>query len=244
MGDRHRNPLVAAGCAAALSLAATNAQAASSDLDWLGILYLWAADISVDARDTEISASFSDVVDKLEMAFQGRVEAQGDDFGGFVDVLYMAVGDNSSQPLVELNADLDMTAMDLAMVWSPAAEKFSGLEAYAGLRYLDTQFRVIVDPIPPGPPESQTGIDSSYYDFLLGGRYFAPINEHWRLVFTADVSGGDTDGSFSLAGYGVYRTGRHHFFAGYKHFEVDIEGRTAEITETFSGPLVAYGFSF
>jgi hypothetical protein len=237
-------PLVAAGCAAALALSGQNAQAASSDLDWIGIVYLWAADIGVDARDRSVSVSFSDVVDKLEMAFQGHVEAQGEDFGGFVDVVYMALGDNSEQGIFELNADVDMTAMDLAMTWSPAAEKFSGLEAYAGLRYVDTQFRVIVDPIPPGPPNSELGLDSSYYDFLLGGRYMAPINENWRLVFAADLSAGDTEGTFSVAGYGVYRTGRHHFYAGYKHFEMDVEGRDAEVTQTFSGPLVAYGFSF
>jgi hypothetical protein len=242
MGDRRRKPLVAAACAMALS--AGSAGAASSDMDWIGIVYLWAADIGVDARNTSVDISFSDVVNKLEMAFQGHVEAQGEDFGGFVDVVYMAVGDNSEQPLVQLNADFDLTAMDLAMTWSPAAEKFSGLEAYAGLRYVDTQFRVIVDPIPPGPPNSVIGLDSSYYDFLLGGRYMAPIDENWRLVFAADVSAGDTEGTFSVAGYGVYKTGRHHFYAGYKHFEMDVEGREAEVTQTFSGPLVAYGFSF
>jgi hypothetical protein len=63
-------------------------------------------------------------------------------------------------------------------------------------------------------------------------------------VFAADVSGGDTEGTFSVAGYGVYRTGRHHFYAGYKHFEMEVEGRQAEVTQTFSGPVVAYGFSF
>jgi hypothetical protein len=237
-------PLVAAGCAAALALSSGSAQAASADLDWIGILYLWAADIDVDTRDRSVSVSFSDVVDKLEMAFQGHVEAQGEDFGGFVDVVYMAVGDNGTQGIFELNADVDRSAMDLAMTWSPAAEAFSGLEAYAGLRYVDTQVRVIVDPIPPGPPNSEIRLDSSYYDFLLGGRYMAPINQQWRLVFAADVSGGDTEGTFSVAGYGVYTTGRHHFYAGYKHFEMDVEGRQAEVTQTFSGPLVAYGFRF
>ena len=42
---------IQAGCGIlALSLAAGAAHADSSDLEWIGIAYLWAADIEVDAR--------------------------------------------------------------------------------------------------------------------------------------------------------------------------------------------------
>ena len=59
-------------------------------MDWLGIVYVWAADIGVDTRDVNLDVDFSDTIDKLEMGFQGHMEAQGDDFGGFVDISYMA----------------------------------------------------------------------------------------------------------------------------------------------------------
>jgi hypothetical protein len=95
------------------------------------------------------------------------------------------------------------------------------------------------------PPVLQTGVDKSYYDLLAGARYAAPINENWRLVFSADLSGGDTEGTWSVSGYGVYRTGPHRFYAGYRHLEMDLKGRAGEtLTETFSGPAIAYGFSF
>ena len=76
--------LIAAGCGLALALGTGAARAESSGMDWLGIVSIvWAADISVDTRDVNLDVDFSDTIDKLEMGFQGHVEAQGDDFGGF-----------------------------------------------------------------------------------------------------------------------------------------------------------------
>jgi hypothetical protein len=243
--DRLVRSPVATGCALVLLLAAGRAKADTSGMDWLGIVYLWAADIELEARDRTAGISFSDTVENLEMGFQGHVEAQGDDFGGFVDVSFMGVGNNEVRNGIRVNADVDMTAMDLALVWSPNPERFRGLEAYGGLRYIDTDVSLVIDPEPPALPDLRTGVDDGYYDFLVGGRYAAPINDNWRLVFNADLSGGDTEGTWSVGGFGVYQTGPHHFYAGYRHVEIEVKGGAGErVQETYSGPLVAYGFSF
>lgn len=36
----------------------------------------------------------------------------------------MGISDSASRPLAEVRSELDMTLMDLAVVWSPAAERF------------------------------------------------------------------------------------------------------------------------
>jgi hypothetical protein len=231
--------------AAVLAFAAMPAEAESTDLDWLAVAYGWATDIRVDSRDRTIDVAFSDVVDKLEMAFLGHVEAQGDAVGGFVDVVFMGVGDRSSREAADVNADLDMTLMDLAAVWSPAAERYAGIEAFGGLRYISVDFDLVVDPLPPALPTLETGIDKSYTDFLVGARYAAPINDSWRLVFSGDLSAGDTEGTWSLGGFGVYRNGPHRFYGGYRHLEVEVGAGTNErVTQTFSGPALGYGFAF
>jgi hypothetical protein len=244
MDIRFGRPISAGFGAFALTLASGAARADSVELEWIGIAYLWAADISVDSRDASIAVDFDDVVDKLEFAFQGHAEAQADDFGGFVDVSYLSVGDNREADLTRLNADLDMMAMDLALVWSPAAESFTGAELYGGLRYVDVDFGLVVD-FPVGAP-LETGIDKSYYDLLVGARYIMPLDDRWRLTFAGDVSSGDTEGTWSLGAFAGYRTGPHHFIAGYRHFEMEVEAENGEerVKETFSGPLIAYGYSF
>jgi hypothetical protein len=243
--DNRRKNLIGVACAAVLMLGSADARADSQDTDWLAIAYLWGSGISIDAENVSADIDFDDLIDNVEMALMGHVEAQGDDIGGFVDIVYVGVGDNEPRANVNLNTDNDTTAMDLAMVWSPGAARMTGFELYGGLRYVDNEFGLVVTPVDPALPQSRIGSDSSYYDVLFGARYIMPISDQWRLTFTGDISGGDTEGTFSVGAYGSYRMGQHHFIAGYKHFEMDLEsgnGRALDVTMT--GPVIAYGFSF
>ncbi len=228
-----------------LLLGGTGAHADASDTEWLGIAYLWGSGITIDTADRSVGIDFNDLVDDLEIAFMGHVEAQGDKLGGFVDVMFVGVGSNESRPSADLNVDNDTTAMDLAVVWSPGSEAFTGLETYTGLRYISNDFDLVVDPIPPILPTLEGSIDESYYDALLGVRYLTPLSDNWRLSFNGDLSFGDTEGTFSLGAYASYVTGQHRFIAGYKHFEMDLEsGNGGDLTVTMTGPVLAYGYRF
>jgi len=232
---------LATGCAIALLLAAAPARA--DDYDWFAAAYLWAADISVDSKDASVALDFNDILDKLEMAFQTHVEVQGEDLGGFMDFTFMGLGDNKSGQFGDAHADLDMTLMDLGLVWSPGSESYSGFEAYGGLRYLDTDFHLVIDPAGP-LPTFDTRVNDTFTDLLVGARYRYPLNDHWRLTFTGDVSGGETEGTWSAGVLAGYVTGPHHFIVGYRHMEVEVKSNGSTATETMTGPLVAYGVSF
>ncbi len=241
---RKPRTLIGAACATALLFGSTSARA-DGDLDWLGIVYLWGSGISIDAENASAGVDFKDLIDDLEMAVMGHVETQGDNFGGFVDVVFVGVGANESRTNFDINTDNDTTSMDLALVWSPGPERMTGFELYGGLRYVANDFHVVADPVPPALPTLETGSDKSYTDVLFGARYIAPISDHWRLEFNGDISGGDTEGTFSIAAYAGYRTGQHHLYGGYKHFEMDLEsGGGGDLTVTMTGPVIAYGYSF
>jgi hypothetical protein len=243
--EQRRRKLAGAAGAVILLLGGTAARADSQDTDWLAIAYIWGSGISIDARNASVDIDFDDLVDDLEMTFMGHVEAQGDDIGGFVDVLFVGTGANESRTNFDLNTDNDTTAMDLAMVWSPGAERMTGFELYGGLRYVDNDFRLVADPVAPALPTLTTGSDSSYYDVLFGARFIAPLSERWRLTLSGDLSVGDTEGTFSVGAYAGYRMGQHHFIGGYKHLEMDLEsgsGRALQVTMT--GPVIAYGYRF
>jgi len=246
MNRIHRpRKLTGAACVTALMLGSAGAPAVAQDTDWMAIAYLWGSGISIDAQNASVGVDFKDLVDDLEMSFMGHVEAQGDDIGGFVDVAFVGVGKNESRTNFDLNVDNDTTTMDLAMVWSPGEERMTGFELYGGLRYVSNDFRLVADPVPPALPTVTTGSDSSYYDVMFGARFIAPLSEHWRLTLSGDISGGDTEGTFSIGAYAGYRMGQHHFIGGYKHFEMDLEsGAGGDLTMTMTGPVIAYGYSF
>ena len=239
-----KNGLGSAGVLGLL-LGSPCAHAESQDVNGLGIVYVWGSGITIDAADQSVGIDFKDLVDDLEIAFMGHVEAQGDKLGGFVDVVYVGVGSDESRPNVDLNTHNDTTSMDLAVVWSPGPEPFTGLETYAGLRYVGNDFKLVVDPVPPALPTLEGGIDKSYYDALLGVRYIMPLSDSWRLTFQGDLSFGDTEGTFSLGAYAGYLVGQHHFIVGYKHYELDLEtGNDGELGVVMTGLLLAYGYSF
>ncbi len=228
-----------------LLLSGAGAHAEGSDMDWLGIVYLYGSGIDVDAKNASAGVSFGDLIDNLEMAGMVHVEAQGDTFGGLVDVLFVGVGANETRPNAHLNVDNDTTSMDLALVWSPGAERLTGFELYGGLRYISNDFHLVVDPDPPALPTVTTGSDKSYTDLLVGARYITPLSDKWRLTFQGDLSGGDTEGTFSLGAYAGYVMGQHHFIVGYKHFELDLESRQGRsLTVTMTGPVLGYGYRF
>src|SRR6187397_616524 len=101
---------VASCCALTLLLAGGPARA--EDYDWFAAAYVWAADISVDSKDVGAGIDFSNVLDKLEMAFQTHIEVQGDDVGGFVDFTFLGLGGNKAGQFGDAHSDLDMTLMD------------------------------------------------------------------------------------------------------------------------------------
>lgn len=242
MSDRSgaSRPL-AAGCAVAFL--ATASPACADDYDWFAAVYLWAADISVDSKDASVGLDFNDILDKLEMSFQTRIEVQGDDLGGFIDFTFMGLGDSKTLPVAVVNSDLDMTLMDLGLVWSPGPERLTGFEAYGGLRYVDTDFHVVVNPA-GGLPPFDTRVNDTYNDLLVGARYITPLNDSWRLTFMGDLSGGDTDGTWSAGAFASYVRGPHRFIVGYRHMEIEVKSNGSTATQTITGPVIAYGVSF
>jgi hypothetical protein len=157
----------------------------------------------------------------------------------------MSVGDSRTIGPASVRGNLDMSLMDVAAVWSPGAERFTGTEVYGGFRYIAVDFDLRATLAPPPAEPLRTGVDTSYTDFLLGARYVAPLNDQWRLIVSGDFSAGDTEGTWSLAGYGVYRHGAHRFYAGYRHLDAEVKGPNGRrVDQTFTGPAVGYGFAF
>ena len=239
---------IIAGSALAASLPLMAAPAAAADdegLDWMLITYVWGADLTIDVRDESVGVDFSDLVNNLEVGFLGHIEAQGDDFGGFADIVFLGVGNTDHRASFTIDVDNDTLLVDAALVWSPGEKRLTGFELFGGLRYISNDFEIVADPVPDGPPDIVGGSDSNYADVLLGARYIFPVSDHWRVTLRGDVSGGDTEGTFSVSAHAGYTTGRHTFLAGWRHLEIDLlSGSDEDLTVEMSGPMIAYGFSF
>ncbi len=83
--------------------------------------YFWMAEIDGDAtlrgRTGPVEASFSDLLDKLDIAFMGRLEAWKGEWGLFLDGLYMDLGAEFSTPqgLISADVDVKMTILEFGL---------------------------------------------------------------------------------------------------------------------------------
>lgn len=238
-------------CAALLcALAATgSASAAEDDWEWMVAPYGWAATIGTDLRTGEPPAendtSFSDIIDKLDGVFQVHVEGQGERFGMFADYTFLGLADDRDFPRLSTRSDLDTQLLEVAATWSPGEGMHRGIELFGGLRFIDVDLRVQFDPDNPQFDTRQIDFDKAYADLMLGARYEWHLSERWDLVVRGDGSFMGTEGTWNASAVAEYSMTRGAWVFGYRHLEVEVEGRFGNSTEiTMSGPMVGYGFKF
>jgi hypothetical protein len=216
--------------------------------DWMVAPYLWAASIGTDVRaeapPADSETEFSDLIDKLDGAFLLRLEGQGDRFGVFADLVFLGVAGDNDHPLSHSESDLDTWLIEAAGVWSPGDDRSRGVDLFAGLRYVDVDLTVQVDPLNPLFDTATIETDKNYSDLMIGARYTWALSERWRLTLRGDGSVGDTEGTWSASAIAQYRTRNGGWLFGYRHLSVEIETGDSNTEITMSGPAIGYGFSF
>lgn len=232
-----------------LTSVAPAARAAESEgWDWMVAPYLWAASIGTDvnagAPPAGTDSDFSDIIDKIDGVFMARLEGQGDHFGVFADVLFLSLADDSDRALSHTESDLDVWLLDAAGVWNPGDDRSRGLGLFAGLRYVDVDLSIQVDPTNALFDTATIGTNRSYSDALLGARYTWALSERWGLTLRGDGSFGDTEGSWSASAIAQYRTSNGGWLFGYRYLSVELETGDSNTEITLSGLMFGYGFSF
>ncbi|WP_372012442.1 hypothetical protein [Pseudoxanthomonas sp. 10H] len=233
-----------------LSAAATASAQPSSDWEWMVEPYIWAASIGTDMRtispptEADSDSSFSDVIDKLDGVFMGRVEGRTDRYGMFADFIYLGLADGTQRRVLRTETDLDARLLDLAFSVRIGGARDSGLDLYGGARYIDVDLTTRF--VPDNPAFAPRSLDAgqSYLDFLAGARYTWPLAERWSLALRGDASFGETDGTWSASAMGGYRTGNGAWLFGYRYMQAEFGNGNADVTLDLSGPVVGYGFRF
>lgn len=244
--NRYRMPALLA-----LSLACASPQAsAAGDWTWVVAPYFWAAGVNTDLQTpipppgTGSGANFEDLIDKLDGAFEIHVEGQNDQWGTFADFTYLALASEEERTGFDTEGDLDVRLFELAAVWSPGEDKFTGLDVFAGLRRLDTDFTVNFLPTNPAFADTNFKAEKTYNDFMLGARYTIPMAERWKLTLRGDGSWGDTDGTWNASAVVTYATKNGAWGFGYRALNGDFKNDNSDLEIRMSGFEVGYGFRF
>lgn len=227
------------------------AHAADGDsATWMVAPYIWAPTITADLETPRGDVGgggtdfFPDIVDMIEGAFLGHVEAQNDQFGMLADVLWLKLGEDNSYDIGNTDADLSTWLVDLAGVWSPGPERYKGFELYAGLRYIDIELDASFDPANPALARREIGPSQDYFDVLAGVRYIAHFNDDWSLTVKGDGSWGDTDGTYSAAATLGWSPGNGIWGLGWRYMNAELGDDDEKLELDLSGPVFGYAFVF
>jgi hypothetical protein len=237
-----RHPVLLAALLAACPLS----QAQASEWDWVFAPYLWGASVSTDLREDAppvgSDTSFSDVVSKLDLAFQGHVEGQGDRFGLFADLTYLDLSDDQDFTGLDTHTSINATITEVAGVWNVDPARYEGLDLFLGLRHTVADADIEFFPDNPLLPDAMVGMDQSYTDVMVGARYSAKLSEKWRGIVRLDGAWGDTEGSVNFNAMLGRKFSKGTLLFGWRYMDTDIEEAGTDISMTMSGPMFAYAY--
>lgn len=224
--------------------------------------YAWLAsvegDITVRGQESSVDASFGDILDDLDLAAMGHVEARYGRWGAFVDPAYMKLSADSSVGPVEADAELEILILEFGGLyrlasWGAGSERLAGLDLLLGSRYWKADLDVDVELPAQGLARDVQG-DQGWVDPLVGLRLQLPLSRRFLFNLRGDVGGfglSDDMSDFSWQALGLlgFAASEHiMLMAGYRALGVDYDTGSGRdrfaLDTTIHGPLLGLGIWF
>ena len=236
--------------------------------------YLWAlsikGDVGVGQTEADVDASFSDILDDLNVAAMLELQLRKGRFGLLSGTIYSELEDDGAtgEDRLRIKATADMLIQGLAGTyrlgtWQLADFAQAGrlavtVDPYAGIRYtyLDIELTGRLD-LPDLGVDAQrtTGVDEHWVDPIVGLRTAWTLGERLSLILAGDVGGTSTNSQYSAQGVGLigYRFGlfgqdNANLVVGYRALHQkyeDGDGRSRfDWDVTLHGPIAGLTIAF
>lgn len=224
------------------------AQQADS-MQWSITPYIWGSHTSVDLefRGNDLggdSISFNDLLDQLDSAVMIHVEGGRGSWSTFADLTYLETSDTEERPLLTVDTDSETTVLDVGVAYWPAGVG-STWNLFGGVRYsgFDDRYRFGFE----GEELATRRNTNDYYDALIGFRYRFEFSPRWSLATHADVSFGDSEGTYLLRAMFAYTVGKrqkNRILFGYQYKQAEFRDSDLRTDFSYYGPLAGFDFRF
>jgi hypothetical protein len=215
-------------CASAISMVPAMVVVADSSAldDWqfkAGV-YLYAAGVKGEtASGSDLDISFSDLINNLNMAFMGNVEARKSKWSLAADVVYLNVGAGGGGRVpiqsapgisVKVEADVKLRAWVLGFTggYRVLQSERANLDVIAGARYLEISSFLNTSSRPG--PLARTGelaASATNWDTIVGVKGEVNLRDNWYAPYYLDAGTGDSvSPGRSRAGSATSSTGVTH----------------------------------
>ena len=247
-----------AAAAALLSAMATPAVHAESHAEsdkwrWTGKLYLWASGIKgTTITGGEIDVEFDDLVDNLDFALMGGVEASNGTRSFIGDLIYMDLEGEETSSLPgpgpgqrQAKGQLEGWVVNMLGAYRFGDTDRATADLIFGGRYLDIDVKIdVTNNLPPPFPggNSFSGGDS-VIDAVVGLRGGIKLSESFYVPYIVDVGKGESDLTWqAMVGIG-WRPAWGEITLAYRQIEWEFDsGALQDIG--FKGPGLMFKYNF
>jgi hypothetical protein len=237
------------------------AQPSEVDGRWqfVATVYGWAAGTdATTAAGSDIDIAFDTLLDNLNMAAMGAIQARRNEWSLLADVIYLNVGANGGAevPVVtpsgagtsaKLRAGIKQRGWVLNLLggYNLRDDEKLQLDAIAGARYLELKvdFELGLQSGLFGHPIETSALDA-VSDAVVGFRGAVKLSPKWHLPFHLDIGAGQSDLTWqAVAGIG-YRFDWGDVDLVYRHMDWDVGSDSPLEDLGLSGPQLAASFRF
>ena len=239
------------------ALAQTESSSSQDQWQFSAAIYVWGTDLGGETlRGSEIEVSLSDLLDNLEFAGMGTIEARKNNWSVLADIIYLGVGANNTTELsipigpvqvpvtTSTNVDFDAWVVNLLAGYNLYSKDNSRLDVVGGARYLDLSVDMFLELESLGPGQSRTIKESnSFFDGVIGLRGQAALNDKWFLPYYLDVGAGDSKSTWqAIAGVGYQARDTLDVRLVYRYMEWDLDSTRVVDDINVSGPALGVFF--
>lgn len=259
---------MACGSLAVGALVLAGSPAFADDWRWTVAPYVWVPGITVDSEISGEPALPDDgedvsILDKLDVALMGHVEARKGRWGVYGDFIYVELSDESTTTLAPggpvagdlvVSSDLQLGLLDVGAAYRLAGTGSGPVDfdVLLGARYIDIELDTAITLPLPGSAPLDIGTTVSDTDLMLGGRLLGRLSERWFWTARADFSFGGSEGTtnaLASVGYVFGETGLFSLDLGYRYMTLETESRRENGVQVVndlevSGPVVGFVFRF
>lgn len=236
-----------------------------SDSDWRYTLGIYSflplsttGTSTIAGTSVPIDLDLGDVLDLLDWALAGRVEAWNGDFGLIFDANYVSIGADGPLPPAPgttFSVNVRQKWLGLLAAYRVADGNYGTnnqrytFDVQGGARYNSLRQTVsFKTSIPPNPPT--LGGDESWWEPVIGARGMWRLNDRWTTIASIDLGGFGAGGNDLQIGANVgfdYQPWDNTAITfGYRYFSMDFtasDGSMAYDT-TQHGPYIGVKFFF
>lgn len=220
--------------------------------------YVWFmstdGDVTVKGITKPFEADFSDIVDKMNIAFMLGLEATWNKFGLNLDGIYADLESETDTPLgtVTVNptmfiAEADVTYNLFEKGEDPSKGRAWFFDVLGGIRYWNTEVEISL------PNTEDVDDTRDFITGLIGGRVRVNLTPKWLLGFRADYGIGSTESdldqtTWNLVGYLNYTINETFSLDfGYRYMNIEMESdedNGLQMDTNLFGPVLALTISF